>query len=430
MSHNKVRSNGNGLKDFAGLIVMANKTLRLGGRPMDEILASDMPTLVKRVLTEVVAQVPAYQQLPVEELSGDITRIIHQTLQGFITVLRTATQPSAQELAFVRESAARRAEEGIPIDMVLTAYHVGVEVVWEALTPEVRPDDVDDVMTASSLVLRYLALITPAVAAGYLEQSSSIVGDEQSARHALLSALLEGRAGDEGSGRAGLAPAPGYLVLALAVGPHPDENVEGIDDGVVARRKLRRIRTALDRSSRGQALSSLTVDGGTVLVPMATAQPSTSDWTAVEQLATTLRTAAGADITVGAAAAEPTGVVAAAKVAREVLDVAQRTGRPPGVYQLDDVLLDYQLSQPSAARERLARLLDPVADSAELLGTVQAFLRLGGRRETARELHVHPNTVDYRLRRVQDLTGLDATRPGDISTLEAALAARRMSTTR
>lgn len=80
------------------------------------------------------------------------------------------------------------------------------------------------------------------------------------------------------------------------------------------------------------------------------------------------------------------------------------------------------------ARDRLAALLVPLAGNPELLETLVVFLRLGGRRPTATELHVHPNTVDYRLRRVQALTGLDANRPSDISMLEAAIAARRFST--
>lgn len=411
---------------------MTDKTPHIGGRPVDEILTADMPTLVKNVLREVVSRVPAYQHLPVEELSGDISQVIHHTLQTFITVLRTGDLPTEHEVAFMRESAARRADEGIPIDMVLTAYHVGVQVVWARFTPDVKPAEVADVMRLQALVLRYLELVTPAVAQGYLEQSQTIVGDEQSARLTLVSALLDGQPADDAARQAGVTLPPSYLVLALAVGPHPDELVDGIDPGIAARRKLRRMRTALDRSRWTHVLSALTVEGGTVLLPMTMPADrlSTSDWTAARQLVAALRTAAGAEITAGAGAAQPVAVATAAKVARDVLDVARRAGRAPGVYQLDDVLLDYQLSRPSAARERLASLLDPVADSAELLGTVRAFLRIGGRRETARELHVHPNTVDYRLRRVQDLTGLDATRPADVATLEAALAARRMTTGR
>ncbi|MFB6553949.1 helix-turn-helix domain-containing protein [Streptomyces sp. NPDC056405] len=39
---------------------------------------------------------------------------------------------------------------------------------------------------------------------------------------------------------------------------------------------------------------------------------------------------------------------------------------------------------------------------------------------------MHPNTVHYRLRRIADLTGLDASRPADLPTLHAALTCRTL----
>src|SRR5207248_826027 len=56
----------------------------------------------------------------------------------------------------------------------------------------------------------------------------------------------------------------------------------------------------------------------------------------------------GSDGTAGAAGC--VGVIAvsrAAAQARDVLTIARRLGRPPGVYVLDDVLLEYQLTRDS-----------------------------------------------------------------------------------
>jgi DNA-binding PucR family transcriptional regulator len=47
------------------------------------------------------------------------------------------------------------------------------------------------------------------------------------------------------------------------------------------------------------------------------------------------------------------------------------------------------------------------------------------RRTTGAALHVHPNTVAYRVRRISALTGLDPARPSDLQLLNAALVARR-----
>jgi GAF domain-containing protein/sugar diacid utilization regulator len=64
------------------------------------------------------------------------------------------------------------------------------------------------------------------------------------------------------------------------------------------------------------------------------------------------------------------------------------------------------------ANQFVARALGPVADSSdprsrELLQTVHSYLRSRGIRKAAAELHVHENTIRYRLARFAELTGLD-----------------------
>ncbi|MFD3513886.1 PucR family transcriptional regulator [Streptomyces sp. NPDC058657] len=405
---------------------MTSGDFSVGGCLLHERLSAGLAAYTDLVLGEVTVRVPAYGLLPGEELGGDIRRVIEQTLRSFIDVLRTKELPSRDELVFLRESAARRAEEGIPIDVVLTAYHVGMQVVWESLTPHVRPEEVTDVLAANALVLRYLELVAPAVGAGYLDARQTVFDDEHSARCALLSALLEGEPADAAATRAGLSLPPGFLVLALAVGTHPDERADGVDGAVAGRRKLRRLRMELERHFRGPVLSSLTADGGIALLPTeaSTTAPTVGEWSRLGRMVADLGRAAGAEVTVGAVAAEPAAVARAAVTAREVLEVAQLHGRPPGLHRLEDVLLEFQLSRPSEALGPLANLLAPIGDDPELLRTLETYLRSAGRRPTAAALHVHPNTVDYRLRKIADLTGADPLRIADVALLRAALTAR------
>lgn len=400
------------------------RPLRIGGRDLADWLTAERSQLVRTALQALVARIPGYAQLPAEELSGDIHRVTHQNLGWFITAVRSGSQPTERDLAHVRESAARRAEEGIPIEMVMTGYQVGVQAIWETVAPEARPEDLADVMELHRLVLSYLERVSPAVAAGYLEERQTITGDEQSARLALVTALLEGRPAEEAAELAGVRLPAHYLVLAMSIDPHPDELSDDVDPTVAARRKLRRLRAELDRSASRSALVTLTPVGGTALIPTESEEMSEADWSWVTATTAALTRAAGADVTIGASIAVPSAVAEAATVAAEVRDIARTVGRGPGAYQLEDVLLEYQMARPGAAREKLATLLEPVSDNADLLDTLKAFLRLGGRRPTATELHVHPNTVDYRIRRVHTLTGLDPTRSADIPLLRGALAAR------
>ncbi len=371
----------------------------IGGRPLAARLVAEMPSFVRRVIASLVERVPSYAQLPAEELDGDIYRVTEHTLRAFAAVLASGELPADDDLRFLRESAARRAEEGVPIDVVLTAYHVGIQVVWETLVPEARPEEVRDVLALNALVMRYLQLVTPVVSAGYLDERQAMFDFERSARAELLSGTREAR-----------GP---HVVLALHVPPHPDELLAGVDASVAARRKLRRLRAELERHSREPVLSSLTSDGGIALLP--------GEDLPLERIVSDVSRASGVPLTVAAVAAPPTGVAAAAGLAREVLAVAMRSG--PGLYRLSDVLLEYQLSRPSAALEPLAGIVAPLTD--ELVQTLEVYLRRGSRRPAASELHVHPNTVDYRLRRVAELTGLDPTRIEHVTLLTAALAARR-----
>jgi DNA-binding PucR family transcriptional regulator len=64
--------------------------------------------------------------------------------------------------------------------------------------------------------------------------------------------------------------------------------------------------------------------------------------------------------------------------------------------------------------------------SAELRETVFAFLEHGQQlADTARSLYIHRNTLNYRLDRIAELTGLDVRQPLPAWTLWVALTLRR-----
>jgi len=111
-----------------------------------------------------------------------------------------------------------------------------------------------------------------------------------------------------------------------------------------------------------------------------------------------------------------------------VVRLARQVGMPEGGYVLRDVLLEYQLTRPSDAHDALRELLDPLDRNPDLQHTLEVYLAKDlDRRQTATNLHVHPNTLDYRLRRIVELTGLDPSTSRGLQLLGAALAARRLA---
>ncbi|MFB7617430.1 PucR family transcriptional regulator [Kitasatospora sp. NPDC056181] len=398
----------------------------IGGVPADQQLLGSVPELVETVIATLVERVPTYRRLPREQVAGELAQVTERRIRALAQAVRTGLPAPAAEFAAVREAAARRAEEGLPLDAVLLAHHLGMEVCWELVTRQARDGDAADLLVLNRLLLDQLRRATSAAGAGYVEDRRDLADERHAARHALLTALLEGAPADEAAERAGLRLPPAYAVLCLAVADHPDEQAPGVDRTVAARRKLRRLRAELDHRTRQSALTSLTATGGVALVPLDRGPDAVPAATWLMLADTVHRTAraTGAAVQAGAAAATPAGVPGAAALAHEVLEVARAFGRPPGLHRLDDVLLEYQLSRPSHARSRLASLIEPLADSGDLLATLRTHLAGGlNRRHTARTLHLHPNTVDYRLRRVAVLTGLDPTRPADLLRIAAAIAA-------
>ncbi|MEV6520818.1 helix-turn-helix domain-containing protein [Longispora sp. NPDC051575] len=406
--------------------------LRIAGRPLVERFLAAVPAMTRAVVTELVDEVPVYGLLPREELDGDIPRIVERTLRTFGEVLRSRGVPSAETLAGIRESAARRAEEGVPIDAVLTAYHLGARICLDHVAGDAGPADVGDLLATQRLLLEFLQRVTSAVAAGYVADRRT---DDHAARQALLAALLDGLLVEPAAARAGVRLPASYLVLSLHFAPHPDEEPDPRATGsrpppatvgpVAARRKVRRVRVELDHQSAEPVLSMLTADGGVALLPCAKPPEALTgtDWARFAELAARLGRAAGTEVLAGAVAADPRQVADAAVLAREILGVARTFGRRSGLFQLADLLVEYQLTRPSAARDQLAGLLGPL--DAELLATLRAYVESGlSRQRAARHLHVHPNTVDYRLRKVAALTGLDASQPGELPRIAAALAAR------
>lgn len=409
------------LQTRMGVVVTGNNDpLVLGGLPVADALTSSLPQLVREVVAALADHISVYASLPREQLDGDIAVVVERSLKMFRAVLRSRCQPTEQELAGLRESAARRAEEGVPIDAVLTAYHLGARVCAEWLQRDARPDEIADLLAVQQLTIAFLERVSAAVAAGYFEERRTMFGDEHSARQSLLTDLLEGEPAEAAAQRACIRLPCWYLILQLAIEEDPDEADGSVNTSVVLRRRLRRLRVELERQSSEPVLSMLTADGGIVLIPQ-----SQVDWPRSAKLVQSLASIGGTPVTAGAVATEPAQVAAGAVLAKEILGVARAFGRPPGLYQLADLLVEYQLTRPSAAREQLARLLDPVSADPDLVTTLRTFLDCGhNRQRAARLMHVHPNTVDYRLRKIAQLTGLDATRPQDLPRIVAALAAR------
>ncbi|GAA1989335.1 helix-turn-helix domain-containing protein [Microbacterium pumilum] len=104
--------------------------------------------------------------------------------------------------------------------------------------------------------------------------------------------------------------------------------------------------------------------------------------------------------------------------------VARAWRHAPRPVEADDLLPERALAGDPLAKQTLVeRIYRPLqAHSADLVTTLWSYLDNGRSLEaTARELFVHPNTVRYRLKRVSEVIGWDATGPREALILQTAL---------
>ncbi|MGW8377331.1 helix-turn-helix domain-containing protein [Streptomyces sp. ODS28] len=385
--------------------------------------------LARHMVRETFERLPGYAAIPGDMRELEIAATARHGMRRFLDRVRDPHGAHADDALF-RERAAQRAEEGVPLQLLLRTHTLGVYVLWQALRDACAPGEEAALIELTELLMRAHESTVGAVAETYLEERAALEAERREHRRSLVRALLDGTLGD-GTAAApppeglGLDPARPCLVLVLEI---PGDGIEGArgSAGVGRRRVLRRVQTLLDQAFGAEVPALLEADVeaearrpcGTAVVPGAQDVP--------EGFAGRLRRACGEGVRAAAVRSpDPAEVPEAAHTASEVLRVARAAGLPPGVHRLDDVLLEFHLSRPSAGSRAIAALLDPVADAPELLRTLRVHLEARQRRRgTAELLGVHPNTVDNRLARISAATGLDLAAPRGAALAIAALLLR------
>lgn len=118
------------------------------------------------------------------------------------------------------------------------------------------------------------------------------------------------------------------------------------------------------------------------------------------------------------------------KAALAGFSVVKAWAKAPRPILADELLAERALAGDMLAKSTLIqRIYRPLAEnSAELLETLTSYLESGRSLEaTARDLFVHANTVRYRLKRISEIIGWDATGPREAFILQVAMVLGSMS---
>jgi len=401
----------------------ANATLRVAGRPASRTLA-DINKLATEMVGHFADNVVPCGTLPGEQLHGDVTQVTQTCLRLAIEMLDEQTLPGDAQLAQIRESAAQWAREGVPLDTIIHTYHEGIKIGFDLIAAQAGADDLGDLVSGFKLVMKLLDTFTANVATAYVEEQRLVASQHQSATQTLMSALLSGHTASAVARQTGIPIANRYQVVSLSIAPHPDELDPRVNTKIAARRKLRRVQSALATMFHSRALTLLSNSGGTVLVP---ADPDLPLLTT--ELLAELSVHAEAPIIATQSIGATEKIPDLSDETHDLMDLVRAIRRPPGLYEMQDLLIEYQITRPGPARDHLASTLNPLDNHPELLETLRVHLETGlNRKSTGRRMHVHPNTVDYRLRRITQTTGIDLALPEGISRAHIALLALDLQT--
>jgi hypothetical protein len=379
-----------------------------------ELLRPGLPGVVEDVIAAVRAEVPEYNQ----PLEGEFGMLISQgvtvALEQFVGLLgRDEDLPD-----LVTSAGLGRAEHraGRTLDALQSAYRVGARVAWRAMAQVGAAEGVESttMYQLAEAVFAYIDRLAAASVAGFTEAEAMRAGALQARRHALLELLASAtppgrpeinRRADE----AGLSPPP-RQIAALAVGLS--------DPAQLARR--------MPSGSIGAALDPV----GLVLIsdPEGPGRPARVRDALRNRPAVLGPTVAWEDASVS---------VQRALLAWPV-HVAGGLGNDT-LARTDDHLLTLLLAaSPRLSADLVARRLGaldhmPPGARERATATVQAWLDAHGDVSAAAEmLHVHPQTVRYRLGGLREAFGdeaLDepAARLELALALQAATALRRRS---
>ncbi|MFK4221780.1 PucR family transcriptional regulator [Streptomyces sp. NPDC019890] len=378
-----------------------------------QVLLERVPQLTDQLIEALQAHSPQFDlAVPRDEHWQQISEAMRYGIEA-LAAKRSAPR---RDLQYAERLGRRRAEQGLPLELLLYAYRHAGYLVWDELLEIVTEKDPES--------LPVLVHLASDVWAGVDRQASTVAdayrGTEQEMRRrsdervqALLDALLEGRSapGLAASAAAGLdLPEQGrYAVVVIrverAAGREPFHRI-GAAEGL---RFFWRMRTDYE-------IAVVALEPGVGLT----------------ELAEVLRRRCPG---------RPGGIspvvpgLADLGEARRLAETALRTCGPDTdrIVRLDERLpTALVVSRPDLASHLVADVFGPLlaldpADRAVLLETLDAWLESGGSAgRAATRLFCHRNTVFNRLRRLEQLTSRSLSRPRDLIEMMLALDAFRL----
>lgn len=383
-----------------------------------EALLGQVDVLTPQIVDQIWEGIPGYSApwLSRDDLVTGVTNVTTGVLRAFVGLQGDV----APELERARELGATRALQGVALESVVHSFRTVERALAEAVVSASDGMPVAELSEALKRLADGFDELSSAAIASYQDIHQSISAHLGSASSGFVTALMSGSMdAGELADKAALLDLDSegtFQAFALHVG-----------GDAPAERRIQLQRRAFHQLPAGRGRRSLTRavrDSDVFIVPAAL------DSRTVDGLARSLFQNAGYPVwlSLGAPCAGLRHAGRSAHQAVEAMRIATLTRPPQTVTAFDDVLLDVMLLHSETATSRMVTLwFEPLAGHPHLLETIQVFLAEDmSIKACAERLFVHTNTVAYRLRRIQELTGVDPRDPLTLVRMTLALRAREL----
>jgi hypothetical protein len=356
-------------------------------------IETELDALVARTGDRIREDIPEFRRVPADRLAQAIRGNITRALEA----LRDLREPTTDELELAAAVGRERAEQGLGVDEVLHAYRISISSVWSRFGEVAREHgaDVGSVLAFSETLWLWADAVMDIVADAHREVELEQAREEQQRRDAFVLALLTG-------------------TLSAA-----ELRRESATHGLDGDRHYVAFRA---RGGSARAASALAGEAGLFIAldrdhaGIAVREPEA---------------AAGVMCGFGPPA-RLADLPASFATASRALQTAVAFGQE-GAFSLGDLSIRPAILADAALGDAFAaRYLDPLDGlgrlGSELDSTLRAWFDQEMRiDETARVLHVHPNTLRHRLRRFEETTGATLRDPRVLVELWWALERRRIA---
>jgi hypothetical protein len=334
-----------------------------------------------------------------------IAPVARASMMDFAVVIRHRTAdlvaadepPTKSDLDFVESVGEQRGAQGVSPGAQRRVLALHAAHTLREISEAAGPDDLDDTMHMMGWLARHGAAGQRAHTSGYFKGQGRFLSVV--ARVQLLATMLlhDDPAAPELANSLCMPVSERYVVTVISIAdPLSRACRERVVDVLVTEHKL--------------PLGWCAPEEFVALVPCAGADPE--DTLAAERRALAVgqgfAEAVGRACSVGTAGGQLLDLAPAAALARKISRVAPIERVPRRAYGMGDVFAELGAIQTPEVDGWLREVARRLSDGPDLVVTLDAYYRHDmNRLLTATSLHIHPRTLDYRLRRVRDLVGID-----------------------